>query len=161
MNGDSKKTIENCRNDLEKVKKYIVENPFDSMCQYLVSYSVIRACGTIEVLVKKIIFDRLTAGAITETVEYLKREIIDSSWNPSCGKIQNLLDRVNSRWSQKFQTLTNGTKYKSDLRSLVDLRNEFAHGQTITASINNIVDYFNGSCEILNILITAIKNEKD
>ena len=45
-----------------------------------------------------------------------------------------------------------GIKEKGDLTSLVNLRNDFSHGQKITATIANIMTYFQGGCKILEIL---------
>lgn len=157
MNGNNQESIDDCRNDLDKIRNYIVDHPMDSICQYLISYSVVRACGIIETIVKKIIFDYLSIGANQEAINYFEKQIIESPWNPSCGKIQKLLDIINSNWSQQFQATTKGTKQKSDLNSLVNLRNDFAHGQKITASIDNIIDYFEGGCQIINNLITIMK----
>lgn len=157
MNGNNKETIEDCKEELEKIKKYICDNPLSSICQYLISYSVIRACGTIETIIKNIIFDRLSIGANQEAINYFEKQILESSWNPSCGKIQNILDIINSNWSQSFQAATKNTKEKSDLSSLLNLRNDFAHGQKITATIDNIIDYFEGSCNIVICLVNIIE----
>lgn len=159
MIGVNNQNIIDCQSDLEKVKKFVLANPLESVCQYLICYSVVRACGTIEVVAKEIIFNYLSNGAARETINYLEKQIVESSWNPSCGKIQNILDTINPSWSQRFQALTNGTKEKSDLKSLVNLRNDFAHGQAITATIENIEDYFNGSCIILDKLTKVIEGK--
>lgn len=157
MNGDNQNLIDDCINDLNNVKKYIAANALSSICQYLISYAVVRSCGTIEVVVKNIIFDYLSTGATQETINFLEKQILDSSWNPSCGKIQKLLDMINPSWSQEFQAFTNGTKEKTDLSSLVNLRNDFAHGNKVTSSIDNVIDYFEGSCTIVNFLADIVK----
>lgn len=157
MNGSNVASINDCKTDLFRIKVFIDSDPINSLCPYLISYSVIRACGIIENCVKKIFFDYLSNGAIQETIKYLEKQIIDSSWNPSCGSIQTMLDTINPSWSQTFQESIKGTKEKGDLSSLINLRNDFAHGQQITATIANIIDYFDGGCKIITILESIVK----
>ncbi len=152
MTGDNQNIIDDCQNDLDRIKHYIKEHPLDSICQYLICYSVVRASGVLEVVAKNIIFSYLSQNAVPEAVRFLEKEIVDSSWNPSCGRIQKILDKISPRWSREFQVKTHGTKEKSDLNSLINLRNDFAHGQMITASIENIEEYFHGSCQVLRWL---------
>lgn len=152
MNGNNQTLIDDCYNELTKIECFIKSDPLSSLCPYLISYCVVRACGTIEVCTKNIIFDYLSFGVRSETINYLEKEILESSWNPSCGAIQKLLDKINSDWSLQFQALTSGIKEKGDLTSLVNLRNDFSHGQKITATIANIMTYFQGGCKILEIL---------
>lgn len=156
MTGDNQIIINDCQNDLDRIKQYVKANPFDSICQYLICYAIVRTSGILEVVAKNIIFSYLSNGATPETVHFLEKEIIESSWNPSCGQIQRILDKTSSDWSQQFQAMTHGSKEKSDLTSLINLRNDFAHGKMITASIDNIEDYFHGGCQILSILIQII-----
>ena len=157
MNGSNNDKINDCKNDLVKIETFIKNDPMNSLCPYLISYAVIRACGTIESCVKNIFFEYMSKGANLETVKYLEKQIIESSWNPSCGSIQKMLDIINPTWSSNFQTVVCNTKEKGDLTSLVNLRNDFAHGQQITASISNIIDYFEGGCIILNKLESIVR----
>lgn len=159
MNGDNATLIENCRNDFNKIEEFIKNDPLNSLCPYLILYSVIRACGCIEVCVKNLLFNYLSKDATAETVKYLENQILESSWNPSFGKIQKLLDIINSDWSNSFQTRLNGTKEKGDLTSLINLRNDFAHGQTtVSATIGNVIEYFEGGCKVIESLNNIINN---
>ena len=47
-------------------------NRFDSNVKYLISYSVIRACGTIERVMKSILFNRISKGINAEAMNYVK-----------------------------------------------------------------------------------------
>lgn len=95
MNGDNFALIDDCKNDFNKIEEFIKKDPLNSLCPYLISYSIIRACGCIEVCVKNVLFDYLSKGAKAETVKYLENQILESSWNPSFGSIQKLLDVIN------------------------------------------------------------------
>lgn len=157
MTGNNQFLINDCKDDLDRIDEFIISDPLNSLNSYLISYCVIRACGTIEMVVKNIIFDHLIIGATQETINYFEKDILESSWNPNCGAIQKILDKINPNWSAKFQQDTNGIKEKGDLKSLVNLRNQFAHGQKITATISNVKDYFNGGCRIVEILDNIVK----
>lgn len=159
MNGDNFALIDDCKNDFNKIEDFIKKDPLNSLCPYLISYSIIRACGCIEVCVKNILFDYLSKGAKAETVKYLENQILESSWNPSFGSIQKLLDAINPNWSSSFQSSLHGAKEKGDLTSLINLRNDFAHGQKVTATIGNIIEYFEGSCKVVENLNSIINTE--
>ncbi|MCC8172998.1 MAG: hypothetical protein LIO65_00960 [Odoribacter sp.] len=45
-----------------------------------------------------------------------------------------------------------GSNEKGQLTSLVDLRNSFSHGATITVSINDVKNYYNSGIWILQKL---------
>ena len=121
MSGNNQLAIDECRIELESIEQFIIANPMDSNCPYLISYSVIRGCGTIEKVLKDIFFQHLTKNANNEAKKYFEKNILESSWNPSCGQIQKILDVINPTWSNQFQTLTNGSKDKMDLKILVTL----------------------------------------
>ncbi len=159
MNGNNKNIIDDCNNDLDKIRQFINNDPLNSLCPYLISYCVVRSCGCLEVCIKNLLFDYLSSGARQETINYLEKQIVDSSWNPSCGNIQKILEQVNPNWSRRFQDLTFGISEKGDLKSLVNLRNDFAHGRQITSTIADIISYFQGGCKILNILEQIILNK--
>ena len=126
MNGNNQNIIDDCLNDLNKVKYFIQLNPLDSMCQYLISYSVVRACGAIEVVAKNTIYDYLALGAKAETMKYLEIQILDSPWNPSTGKIKGFIEKINPLWANNFKATVSGTKEETSLNSLVNLFCEWA-----------------------------------
>ena len=92
MNGDYSLILKDCRIELENIQRWITANPMDSNVRYLTSYAVIKASGTIENVLKRIIFDTLSDGAKDETKNYLTKSIMDASYNPSPGQIYKLLD---------------------------------------------------------------------
>ena len=157
MSGDNLELIELCRLELNNMKALISPDPFDSVVKYLVSYAVIRSCGTIEVIYKDIIYNHLIKGANKEAVSYFSRHIKDSSSNPSTGKISSLLVQINPEWKNTFESKIKNSIDKGQLNSLVDLRNELAHGGSITSSIDNVIKYFESGCNILNILDSIVK----
>ena len=71
-----------------------------------------------------------------------------------------MLERINVRWKLDFERLIAGTNQKGQLKSLVELRNSFAHGAVITASINDIKNYYNAGIWILEKLDETINGDE-
>ncbi|MEG0692819.1 MAG: HEPN domain-containing protein [Oscillospiraceae bacterium] len=156
MNGRYESYITDCSDELAKIKQWIDQNKMHSNIQYLVSYGVIKASGTTESIMKQILFDYLSTNCNSEAVQYFTKHIIDSSFNPSTGQIENLLSSINADWASRFQDATKASQEKADLNSLVKLRNSFAHGTAITASIENIITYFESSHHVLELLYNIV-----
>ncbi len=161
MNGNNIQLIDDCNTELTNIKLYINKNPLDSMVKYLVSYSVIRSCGTVEIVYKDIIYNHLIQNANKEAISYFSKNIKDSSSNPKTGRISSLLEQINPKWKTSFENNLKDTVDKEHLNSLVTLRNQVAHGSSITASIDNIIKYFDSGCNILNILDSIVTAEID
>jgi hypothetical protein len=148
-----------CRSELDSI---IVSTPLfgvgGSIISYLTKYAIIRACGTVERSFKSIIYDKASNSVCAEVDKYLENTIIDSSINPSLDNINRLLARFGGQWNQSFKDKMRGyhQKEKDSLQSLVDLRNEFAHGGNPVASIQSIKEYFDDSVKILEALDTII-----
>lgn len=158
MNGKYLADIKDCKLQLNNIKKWIDDNKLHSNVRYLICYAVIKACGTTEVIFKGIIFDHLSKGANEETKEYLTRNILESSSNPKPNNIERLLKSINSDWQKQFSKKINKTNAEADLKSLVQLRNEFSHGNNITSSIEDIIRYFDGAEKILIELDVIVGN---
>lgn len=158
MTNENVHRIEDCRNELNKIKKWADSNPLDSNVNYLTSYCIIRSCGTLEIVFKQIVYDYLSAGTIVDTQKYLEIEILDSSSNPKTGMMECYLDKIDSKkkeiFSDKIKSLGNA---KSDLNSLVQLRNDFAHGKTSSTSITIIIREFESGIKILDELDNVLK----
>lgn len=144
--------LDDCKLELNNISNWIAANKLDSNIKYLVGYSVIKACGTIEIIFKSMIYNFLAEKSRDETKQYLNKMIVESSCNPNVGNISKILEQFDGKKSIKFNEKLKGTKKKGDLTSLVNLRNDLAHGRTINSSINNIQEYFMSGKEILLIL---------
>lgn len=119
------------------------------------NYAVIRACGTIEVAFKSIIYDVCEVGATLQLKNYLDKNIKESSMNPSFGNICDLLKRFDDDWRRDFKELVRSSDtegLKEALNSLVDARNNFAHGMSASLSIESVVEYFCKSFAVMRIL---------
>lgn len=159
MNGDNLEKLNDCQTEIRKIKEWINKNNLDSNIKYLVSYAVIKACGTIEIVFKDFICDFLSYGAIDETKVFLQKKIIDASFNPSTKQICNLFDNLNPEWKKDFESQLKGKQEKEDLNSLVSLRNSFSHGSPINVSIQVVERYFNAGKFILGLIENIVYNK--
>lgn len=152
--------IQDVSSELIKIKQWINDNRFDSKVSYLNSYAVIRASGSLEQILKTIIYSKLTENVSAETNQYISKMILESSFNPTTGKIISILQEISSDWTKKFDNyIKENNQKKGDLNSLIQSRNTFSHGNSINISIEAIITYFNSGVEIMN-KIDQILQEK-
>lgn len=158
MKDDYIDLLENTDRELEEIRKWInaERNKFDSKTRYLISYSVIKSSGSIEVVFKQIIYDYLTNGVEEKTATYLEKMILDSSCNPNTGNMSNMLQNICVEWKKRFDTEVKSSGKKDKINSLVQLRNDFAHGDNITVSIDTVITYYEAAKEILYILDSVV-----
>lgn len=158
MTPDLLARLDDCSDELEKIKTRINKDQFDDMVRFLQRYAIIKACGTIEYVVKNMIADYVDAGSSAELQNYISIRVRDSSTNPTTGNISNLLGEFSStKWKKIFDdSLTTHAEEKASLNSLVQLRNDFAHGKSPTIGILNIIKYFNHARTIVSLVETAL-----
>ena len=152
MTGLYEQSLDDCENEIDSIRQWISQNHFHANNRFLISYAVIKSSGTLELVLKRFVCDHLLRGANNEAQAYLTYSIVDASFNPSTGKIDWLLGNVNANWRSDFCVKISGTTEKGDLNSLVNLRNDLAHGRSISASIENIISYYSSGRAILNIV---------
>lgn len=158
MNGDNLKALDDCKTEIGNIRSWIDKNQLDSNIKYLVSYAVIKACGTIEFVLKDFICDFLSQNSIEETKFFLQRKIIKSSFNPSTQEIGKLFENLSSGWKSSFESRIKDSQEKQDLNSLISLRNSFAHGIAINVSIQVVERYFESGRKILSYIEDIILN---
>lgn len=150
--------LDDARQELESIREWINKdrNKFDIKTKYLVSYAVVKASGSIEVVFKKIVFDFLSQNVCEETGQYLEKMILDSSCNPNTGNMSNMLQNISGLKRNIFDQQVKESEKKDKLNSLVQLRNDFAHGDNVNISINTVITYYDAGISILNILDNII-----
>ncbi len=120
---------------------------------YLTKYAVIRACGSVEVAFKALIADYCNKRSKKQVKRYIALKITRSSANPSHGKIIEMLDQFDEAWKNSFKANLGAdplkTQMLSSLQSLVDARNEFAHGGNPTLSISDVITHFGHARKVL------------
>ena len=144
--------IADCRREIILIEEHINKNKFDSFNQFLISYSIIKATGVIEIICKNMLVEKLSEGASSEAKNFFEAKIRDSSYNPSVDMILRLLQDISRAWQNEFDAKTKGQNEKVSLKSLIGLRNDFAHGRSVTATIGRIKEYYRDSITVLTWL---------
>lgn len=152
MIAENTRRLDDCKIELENIRQWINSNPFHSNVRYLVSYAVVKASGTIEIVLKSMVYDYLAEGAKVPTQAYLTKMIVDSSCNPNTGNILRMLEQIDAAKKTSFEDIVKGSAQKGDLNSLVNLRNDIAHGRVISVTIGTVINYFESGRYILGEL---------
>ena len=151
MNGEVQSILDECDVELNTISIWIEKNKFDTFVRFLVRYAVIKACGSIERAFKLMLYTKLANNCSEETKIFLQKQILDSPVNPSTGKIQKFFEKINSNWNRIFFESVKETD-KGNLNSLVNLRNDFAHGAAINSPISSVFEYYNSGKVILGFI---------
>ena len=160
MKDELKRIADETHLELDKISNWINSNKLDFKVNYLNAYSVIKASGTIERIFKSMIYDRMSEGANDETCHYLTKKILDASYNVSFKKIQNILEGINPEWFKELKSrVSQKNNLQNDLNSLIQLRNTFAHGNSINESIDAIIGYYESGMLVLEELDKVINNQ--
>lgn len=153
-NSDVDMLLGQCRSELIHVQDSINALGLTSpVSPYLTKYAVIRACGTIEVSFKALIADFCSKRSKRQVKRYIALKITRSSANPSHGKIVEMLDQFDENWKNLFKARIaadpDKTHLLDSLQSLVDARNEFAHGGNPTLTISDVIKHFDHARKVL------------
>jgi hypothetical protein len=153
--------LNECFSDLENARAIIISlGSTSNVVPYLNKYSVIRACGTIEVAFKSIITDFCAYRSKQQIKNYINGKIKDGSMNPSYTNICGLLKMFDSTWNSSFKSAMDihpdKTKILTGVQSLVDSRNEFAHGGNPSTSISDTIKYFIEARKMIELLDSII-----
>lgn len=159
MNEDEKRILHDCELEIQSIKSWISKNAMDSNIKFLVSYAVIKATGTIEIVFKSMINTFLAQNCIDETKRYLETQIVDSSVNPSAGMIERYLEQFDVKRKNQFSSLLKNSQDKGNLKNLVALRNNIAHGRTANTTISEVETYFLSGKQVLEFLEKVLINE--
>ena len=128
---------------------------------YLTRYALIRACGAVETAYKAIVADFCARGAIQPVSRFIDLKVRLSSSNPSYANICKLLSSFDERWARSFRTAINARadkdKLLTGLESLVESRNDFAHGGTPTITLSDVVTYFGSARTLIEALDASIQ----
>lgn len=160
-NTDVEQQLNACQTELINIQSIINGLGLTSnITPYLTKYSVIRACGSIESSFKTVIADYCEYRSKTQVKRFISKRIREGSANPSFDMICKFLNEFDSNWKVNFKTKLNAEpntqNLKNSLQSLVDARNDFAHGGNPSASISDVLDYFSNSRRIIELMDDVI-----
>lgn len=157
---EDNQVIRDCSSEIDKIKLLIEKDKINSNIKFLVSYSIIKTCGSIEIIFKTMIHEYLSKGCIDHTAKYLERSIIDSSMNPNTNKIKDLICQFDGHLGEEFENKVKEGNLKNDLNSLVRLRNTVAHGRDVTVGISTVEQYYQSGIRVLMILEELLFKDK-
>jgi RiboL-PSP-HEPN len=160
-NIDVQLLIEGCDNELIHIDTIITSlGGTNLIIPYLNKYSVIKSCGTIEISFKTLIADYCSRRSKPQVKRFLNKRVRESSANPSYEKIIGILKEFDNNWVTSFKTQmqaqANYNSILSSIQSLVDARNDFAHGDNPTITFADIKNYFTESKLLIETLDNVI-----
>ena len=149
--------LDGCHNELERLEEAMtLFGATSPIGIYLSRYAIIKACGTIEQAFKSLVADNAEAKQTQQIKNFLRNKVRESSMNPNNDNIQKLLGNFDDTWvalyKAQVQTLSDRAKVMDSLKSLVNARNDFAHGGNPSASIVNVRDYFADARKLMVII---------
>lgn len=158
MNNDSvRQLLDSCETEIAALETLVHGLGIgSSIVPYLSKYGLIKACGTIEQAFKSIVADKCSYRAKQQIKNYLAQKVRNSSSNPSYGNICNLLKGFDGVWKDDFKAAVDAhpqaSSLKTSLQSLVDARNEFAHGGNPRISIRDVSQYYSDARKVIECL---------
>lgn len=161
-NHDVEKTLRECHDELSQIFTLIdsLGNTSNAV-PHLTKYAIIKSCGTIELAYKSIIADYCSYQGKTQVKHYLTQKIRKGSFNPSYQNIIRMLKDFDDNWKRTFQQKINKDADKNkllvSLSSLVNARNEFAHGGNPTLTMKDVMTYFSYSKKMMELLDDVVK----
>lgn len=161
-NPEVQRLLDDCSVELSHVSTLIGSlGVASSIAPYLNKYALIRACGSIEQAFKSIICDYCSRRSKKQVKRFLGQRVRESSMNPSYANICKLLKDFDEDWHSEFKACINSAPNKSvlmtSLTSLVDARNDFAHGGNPSSSIGDVTTYFRNCRAVIEALDSKVK----
>lgn len=97
-NQEAQGYIDNCLEEFERIYHLVKGHGGTSpIVPFLINYSVVKACGTIEVCFKTIIADAVT-GTSQQIINYIDHTVRNTSKNPSRDNIHRTLKMFDHDW---------------------------------------------------------------
>ena len=146
-NADVDLHLTQCRAELSHVENAVKAlGVMSPVTPYLSHYAIIRACGAVEVSFKSLIADFCSKRSKKQIKRYIHLRIKRGSANPSQKNILEILNQFDEDWKKNFKSNMKADPNKQQLldslQSLVDARNEFAHGGSPTMTIDDVILHF-------------------
>ncbi len=153
--------LSQCRIELNHIHDSITALGIMSpVAPYLTKYAVIRACGAIEVSFKNLVVDFCSKRSKKQVKRYIYMKVIKGSANPSQDNILNILNQFDEDWKKIYKANLKADPDRQQLldslQSLVDARNDFAHGGNPTLSISDVITHFSNAQKVISHIDNVI-----
>jgi hypothetical protein len=127
----------------------------DEIRSDLARHGAVLVCGFIERSVEVIILERLSNKAHPRVLNFLKSHFKRGT-NYDCEPIFQLLERFDTRWSQRFRKfLTENPSLAEQITSAYSLRNSIAHGGDANRGIAGVIELYDAAKKLVDGLIQA------
>ena len=161
-NPEADRIINDCDIDLQNALSIVNSLGITSqIVPYLNKYGIVKACGSIEVAYKTIIADFCNKRSKQQVKNFINERIRESSSNPSIDNILRTLKSLDKDWFKEFKDKVKNhqdvQQIRTSIKSLVDARNDFAHGGNPTVSLNDTYQYFLESKKLIEILDSIVQ----
>jgi hypothetical protein len=161
-NVDVERSLNDCAAELGNVKGIIVTlGPLHAGVPFLTKYALIKACGTIEQAFKSVIADHCSRNSSPQIGRFLDVRVRQSATNPSWNRICRLLSEFDENWHKSVMDAVSNhcekDRIMTSLKSLVDARNDFAHGGSPSATIADVMQYFGHGRLVIEILDNVVR----
>jgi len=149
--------LDDCQDELDNVKLIIDGlGSTSNIVPYLNKFAIIKACGIVEVSYKSIVADYCDRRSKPQVKKFLKKYVRENSRNPNYSDICNLLKEFDANWHTTFKARIDAhpdrSRMKTSIESLVDARNEFAHGGNPSSTVSDVIGYFRDFRVVLEII---------
>ena len=164
FNQECNNLINNCRIELKDIQ-LIIRNIKASSTQrpYLTRYSLIRVHGTIEQCYKNIVAVYCENGSNNQMKNFLGKNFRSRALSLYYDRLLNNMKDFDEMWRDEFRVKfkryspLSKNKIKTSLTSLVDARNEFAHGINTPITFRDVKNYFKEAEKIISIIDRIIR----
>ncbi len=147
-NHDVEMLLDDSQQNLDAIEHLIAGLVTSPVCSYLLKYSVILSCSTIEQAFKTLIADYYEHSA-PALAAFISRHVRDTSKNPTFDIIYQQMNDFDANKAALFKTnfdaLPQANAIKGFLTSLKNLRNDVAHGKNVTTTISDVKNYYSHS----------------
>lgn len=139
--------LDECNADLLTVLNLVALLGYGNyVVPYLNKYALIRACGAIETAYKSLVADHCSKSSKKEVQNFIDSQVRDRSRNPSYDAVIQMLKAFSGTWSDQYKArisaLPTSAAIISSHKSLVEARNDFAHGGNPSTTVQDVIDYF-------------------
>jgi hypothetical protein len=131
----------------------------DELTSHIAKYMTVLISGVFEESIKSILKESIQKETITNvTRSFIFKQIEITFRNPDHKNIKTLLNKFNKEWIKNLNNIIEDKNWES-LNSIVNNKNNIAHGNSSSITFEDIKTYYNDSRIIIIELDQMILNE--
>lgn len=114
---------------------------------YLAKFLIVFICGIYEETIETIINEMSQQNSTPEISSFVSQTMNATFRNPDIDNVCKCLSRFNRTWKTQIKNLPQ--QDKGALNSIVNNKNALAHGQPVTVSLSDVIQFYNDSKNII------------